>query len=140
MSWDNYACLSPAQAKNLGLSEGDVVRLKDIEIPVHIQPGQAAGAISVAVGYGRTQVGRAGNGVGVNVSRLRSVREGLVMNSGSVSLEKTGKRVDLACTQLHHSMEGRDIVREVSLVDLAKASHEDQIGRASCRERVYVLV
>lgn len=47
------------------------------------------------------------------------------MNSGSVSLEKTGKRVDLACTQLHHSMEGRDIVREVSLVDLAKASHED---------------
>ena len=56
--WDNYASVSPAAAKRLGLAQGDVVRLSTpsgarLELPAHIQPGQHDGTVAVALGYGR---------------------------------------------------------------------------------------
>jgi molybdopterin-containing oxidoreductase family iron-sulfur binding subunit len=35
----------------------------------------------------------------------------------AASISKTGKKYDLASTQMHHSMEGRDIVRETTLAE-----------------------
>ena len=70
VTWGNYAAVAPGLAKKLGLSDGDVVRLtagkRQLELPVFIQPGQDGRTISVALGYGRKQVGRAGQNVGVN--------------------------------------------------------------------------
>ena len=60
--WDNAAIVSPQTAAKLGLSQGarttteTVVLSKDgrrIELPVFIMPGQAPGAITVHLGYGR---------------------------------------------------------------------------------------
>lgn len=64
MTWGNYAAISPKLARSLGLSDGDVVRVTSergqVEIPVFTQPGQQEGTISIALGYGRKQVGRVG--------------------------------------------------------------------------------
>ena len=60
-TWGNYAAVAPALATKLNVKDGDVVRLKtetgQIELPVFIQPGQEPHTISVAMGYGRRQVG-----------------------------------------------------------------------------------
>ena len=79
-TWGNYAAVAPAMATKLNLKDGDVVRLKtetgQIELPVFIQPGQEPRTISVAMGYGRWQVGRAGQNVGVNAYHLVSAQSG----------------------------------------------------------------
>ena len=112
-------------ATKLNLKDGDVVRLKtetgQIELPVFIQPGQEPRTISVAMGYGRWQVGRAGQNVGVNAYHLVSAQNGHRFYSAkNVQLEKTGRTEKLASTQTHFSMEGRPIVLETSLEELHK--------------------
>src|SRR5262249_53398368 len=63
VTWGNYAAIAPADASRLGLESGDVVAVacdgRRVELPVHVQPGQAARTISIALGYGRTRSGHA---------------------------------------------------------------------------------
>ena len=114
--WDNYVCVSPKDARDLKLHEGDVVKLsangQTVTAPAHIQPGQADGVLGLAVGYGRTHAGKVANGVGVNAFALR----GAEVTSGiDAQIQKTGDHIDLANVQGHHSMEGRQIVVEATL-------------------------
>lgn len=122
VSWDNYASLAPSLATEMGLNQNDVILIKhggqELKLPVFIQPGQVAGTLAVALGYGRTKAGKAGNGVGQNVYPFTS------WNSSDrhyaltgVMLEKTTETYELAASQTHHSLEGRDIVRETTLKD-----------------------
>jgi MoCo/4Fe-4S cofactor protein with predicted Tat translocation signal len=92
---------------------------KRIELPVCVQPGQPASTISIALGYGRTHVGRVGRNVGVNAFPLQSRSgDGLPRTFAlGATLEKTGRREALATTQTHHSMEGRPLIREATLRD-----------------------
>ena len=127
VTWGNYAAVGPALAKKLSLSDGDVVRLKtgkgDVELPVFTQPGQGAGTISVALGFGRKQVGRAGQNVGVNAFPLTSMESGSHRYSAmNVQLEKTGHSEKIGSTQTHFSMEGRPIVLETTLEELHKGA------------------
>ena len=61
VSWGNVALFSPADAKNLGVEDGRMVRLsaggRSVDLPVCVQPGQTPGVIAAAVGYGRTSAG-----------------------------------------------------------------------------------
>src|SRR6202012_3685566 len=70
VTWDNFAAMSPTDIKKLGYVQGDVITIDangySVALPILSQPGQAQGTISVAVGYGRTQAGPAGNEVGKN--------------------------------------------------------------------------
>lgn len=126
VSWDNYLTISAAQANELGLKnktrsngalDGNYVTITagDVRVenvPVLIQPGQAYNTVGLAVGYGRTGVGRAAEGVGVNAFPL------LLSGAHSVSdikIEKQDGWHGFACTQLHHTMMGRRIVQEVTL-------------------------
>jgi molybdopterin-containing oxidoreductase family iron-sulfur binding subunit len=127
VTWGNYAAVAPSLAKKLGLSDGDVVRLtvgkRQVELPAFIQPGQDGRTISVALGYGRKQVGRAGQNVGVNAYPLTSMAHGhrryLAKN---LVLEKAARTEKLGSTQTHFSMEGRPIVLETSLEELHKGA------------------
>ena len=119
VTWGNVAAIAPALARTLGVSDGDVVRItagnRRLELPAFIQPGQHAHTISVALGYGRRQVGRAGNNVGVNTFPLTALAQGYRRNfTQNVALEKTGRTEKLGSTQTHFSMEGRPIVLETS--------------------------
>jgi len=134
VSWGNYAAVAPALAKKLNLSDGDVVRLKtskgDAELPVFIQPGQGPGTISAALGFGRKQVGRAGQNVGVNAYPLTSMENGSHRYSAmNVQVERTGRSEKIGSTQTHFSMEGRPIVLETTLEELHKGAeaHEEAL-------------
>ncbi|MBZ5667815.1 MAG: 4Fe-4S dicluster domain-containing protein [Acidobacteriia bacterium] len=129
VTWGNFAAVAPKLARKLGLSDGDVVALKadkaKIELPVLLQPGQHERTISVALGYGREQVGKAGQGVGVNAFPLTSISGGFRRYAGAnVALEKTGRQESVASTQSHFSMEGRPIVLETTFRDLQADSQE----------------
>lgn len=119
-TWDNYLMVSPKLAKSKNITTGDLVRIKasgkELTLPALIQPGVHETVVAVALGYGRTVSGRAGKGVGVNAYPFTTFEGGSFQSGVAVdSLEKTGKTYKLALTQTHHSLEGRDIVRETTL-------------------------
>ncbi len=117
LTWDNAAILSPATARLSGVTTGDVLELnlagRTLQAPACVLPGQADYSISLPLGFGRTRAGRVGNGVGCNPYRLRTTA---LLNMGvGVQLRKTGRTHRLACTQDHGSMQGRDLVRSLTL-------------------------
>jgi len=122
LTWDNAAVLSPATAQKLGVANEDVVRVaageRSVELPVLIQPGQAAGVVTLHLGFGRKHAGRVGNGVGVDVSPLRTSAAPWIVPA--VTLTKTGARHPLAHTQQHFRMEGREILRTMTLPEYRK--------------------
>ncbi len=119
-TWGNFAAIAPAAATQLGLRDGDIVSLGTdkvrITLPVFIQPGQHVRTISIALGYGRKKVGKAGANVGANAFPLATMVSGFRRYSlSNITLEKTGKRETLATTQTHFALEGRPIVQEMTL-------------------------
>jgi molybdopterin-containing oxidoreductase family iron-sulfur binding subunit len=123
--WDNYVMVSLSTAEKMSLKESSVVEItmgdKKIELPVHIQPGLHDDVLAIPVGYGRTMVGKVGNGIGKNAFALAGVKNGKVVFSGqTANIVKTSKKYSLACTQGHHSMEGRNIVASASLKEYNK--------------------
>ena len=121
VTWDNYAAISPKYAEKLGISEFDLVEIKtdkySLTLPVLVQPGQAYGTVSVALGYGRVKAGKAGSEVGKNAYPFLRFANATFQTSTSATLSKAGGTYELAQTQTHHSIEGRNIVRETTLKD-----------------------
>ncbi len=114
--WDNYASISTETATELGVEAGNTLKVSNIELPVFIQPGQAAGTISIALGYGHTRFGKVADGIGLNVYPLSTFENGtrMLINT-SAKVEKGDGDSRLASSQMHGSMEGRPIVRETVL-------------------------
>jgi molybdopterin-containing oxidoreductase family iron-sulfur binding subunit len=140
LAWDNVALMSPATARELGVDLGsyahggehggyhpDVVGLwlgdRVVAAPVWILPGQADGTISVALGYGRDHAGRVGgqNGrkVGFNAYALRTAAHPWF--APGLAVRKTGDRAEVCCTQQHHLMENRHLVRSAALAEYRRA-------------------
>lgn len=117
VTWDNFAAISPAMAKEKGIETGDMLMINDkVEIPVLIQPGHAQGCISMAVGYGRTKAGKAAELVGENVYSLSFINGETRSFTGAITeLKIKSAGYEFALTQTHHDMEGRPIVRESTL-------------------------
>lgn len=135
--WDNYAMISLGTAKKLGLLGSDeksmmdyqrkvpvvevVVGSRKVKLPAHIQPGLHDGVVAIAVGYGRTDAGKVGNGIGYNAYDLAEAKgDALVFSGAKVTLNKTSERYPIACTQGHHAMEGRQLVVEATLAEYLK--------------------
>ena len=120
--WDNYLAVSYNYAKENKLELGDIVKINDkFEIPVLIQPGQADETVAIAMGYGRTHAGLAGDKVGQNAYSLLNITNGYKNYTISgIKIKKTGKNQKLALTQEYHSMQGRDIVHETNLDEYTK--------------------
>jgi molybdopterin-containing oxidoreductase family iron-sulfur binding subunit len=140
VTWGNFAAIAPKLANRLHLSNGDIVALRtgntSVELPVLVQPGQHEQTISVALGYGRTRVGRVGQGLGTNVFPLAAISAGFRLYSAStVTLQKTGRRDEPVSTQTHFSMEGRPIVLETNF----RALREDSQAAPESGERLPTL-
>jgi molybdopterin-containing oxidoreductase family iron-sulfur binding subunit len=122
LTWDNAALISPATAARLALISGDVVELRQgnrsIRIPVWLAPGQAPETLTLHLGYGRTRAGRAGSGTGFNVNPLRTVNA--MDTLPGVQLSKTGDTYQLASTQDHWSLEGRNLIRVATAAQFAE--------------------
>lgn len=121
LTWDNAAQISPSTAEKLGVDNESQVELsvngQTIVAPAWIVPGHPDDSVTLHLGYGRTKAGKVGSGAGVNAYVLRN-SGGMWFTGGSV--KKTSGRYPLACTQDHHSMEGRPIIRYADLEEYRK--------------------
>ena len=116
--WDNYVSVSPAFAALRGWTQGDVVNVNGVELPVLVQPGQARNTLAVAVGYGRSNAGRVASDLGKDVYpfvKLTNGHRSYVVPK--LEATATGSTYELAATQSHHSMEGRALVRETTIAE-----------------------
>jgi MoCo/4Fe-4S cofactor protein with predicted Tat translocation signal len=154
VTWDNYASLSPKAAVQLGVTQGDVIRVtaneRTLELPVYVQPGQHDRIVAVALGYGSVLSERFANigprwieakptlgdngRVGQNAAPLLQFVAGALAYCAAATVTRTGKRQELACTQMHHTLtappklaklgaEPRPIIREATLVQIAANRH-----------------
>jgi MoCo/4Fe-4S cofactor protein with predicted Tat translocation signal len=124
LTWDNPALISPKTAETLGLASEEVVRVdyagRSLELPVWILPGMADDVVALTLGYGRSQAGRIGSGVGFDAFKVRGSRApGFDVG---VTLSRLGRKYQLSATQTHGSMEGRPLVRESTLAELHSES------------------
>lgn len=120
ITWTNCASIAPATFKGLGLEESEIVRVESngqtIELPAHMQPGDAENVISIQSGWGRTHAGKIANGTGANAFALRQLNIGALPTSRtSCTVTKTGKLADVALVQRHDSSENRPIIYEATL-------------------------
>ncbi|MDX5321610.1 MAG: 4Fe-4S dicluster domain-containing protein, partial [Bacteroidota bacterium] len=135
VTWDNYLAVSKYDADEMGIEQGSLVSISNgkttVEnVPVLVQPGQARGSYAIALGYGRTMGVK--ETIGVNVYPFVGNSNGTASYFISdVTITKMDGHYELAQTQTHHSIEGRDIVREATLAEYAKDSktaNHDELG------------
>jgi len=128
VTWDNPVLVSPADAERLDLSTNDVVTVgsgdRSVEAVAYVMPGQAEGCVSATLGYGRRAVGEVGNGVGTDFYALRTTDA--MHHQAGVTLERTGRTHDLACTQDHYPLDPiGESGMERRLGDLYRSAHLD---------------
>jgi len=132
-TWDHYVTISLKDATTLGIkndAEGrtQLVDLtangKTIRVAALVQPGQAPGTLGVALGYGRTNVGKVGEGIGKNAYPLvSSSGESLSFSVISgVAVAKTDEAFQIAQTQIHQTYMGRENVIQESLLSEYKSN------------------
>ncbi len=144
LTWDNAALLSVKTFRQLGLKkDGQRIKLnfngREGFFPALQAPGHADDSVTVALGYGQRVCGRVGYGTGFDAFRMRtSVAPYFVQGATLTILERDrelnprlpeanhaphdgvvtiAKWEELALTQEHNSMEGREIVRDGGLED-----------------------
>lgn len=114
LTWDNAALLSPHDAKELGVRDGDIVELTVggvvLECAALICPGHADDSVSIALGYGRSDVSALMQNVGFDAYPLRN-SDAMHYRRG-LAVKATRGKYKLARPQEHQSMEGRDLFRE----------------------------
>jgi MoCo/4Fe-4S cofactor protein with predicted Tat translocation signal len=141
--WDHYVTISIADAGTLGIdtdAEGNTQKVnltangQTFKIAALVQPGQAPGTIGIALGYGRTKVGKVGmgmdgNGIGSNAFAIVGSVNGCLNYSVTtgVTLEKANESFQLAQTQIQHTAVGRENVIQETTLD--EFRHDSKAGR-----------
>jgi Fe-S-cluster-containing dehydrogenase component len=101
-------------------------------VPVWVMPGQPDDVITIHLGYGRERAGRVGSAGttttvepdsklpqgGFNAYEIRFSDQPWFAAGASAS--KTGLQYELAATQVHFNMEGRDLLREGPIEEYLK--------------------
>jgi MoCo/4Fe-4S cofactor protein with predicted Tat translocation signal len=145
ITWDNYVTMSPLdmEGKYEMMArqdrEASVVNVTvngvTIKLPVVPQPGQARGTVGIAVGYGREKAGalsqRIGTVVGQNVYPFVQIANGTMLYAAlDAKVESANETTELAGTQVHHTLMGREIVKETILSEYqkdAKSGNADEM-------------
>ncbi len=132
ITWDNAVLMSPATAQKFGVTyqigatggERGTIFVDRVELehqgrklsgPAWILPGHADNCVTLHLGYGRARAGKVGTNLGFNANALLTTSVGL--QGAGLAMRGTGERYALACTQFHHLMEGRNLIRTGSLAE-----------------------
>jgi len=120
--WGNALLISVADARREDIEDGSLVEVSvagrdsKVTLPALVQPGQAEGVLSAALGYGR-ETGSVAAGVGVSLYPLMGDATPYLRTT--VQIAKAGGKGPLVRTQEHHSLHGRDHARSLDLNDYA---------------------
>ena len=137
ITWDNVALISANTAKKLGVApqnyeedkrgRGAMVDQLELKlngraiskaVPAWVMPGQPDDVITIHLGYGRGRAGRVGNDQGFNAFDIRPADAPWTALGAQAT--KAAGRYELGTTQVHFSMEGRDLLREGTLEEYLK--------------------
>lgn len=135
-TWGNYAMISMAKAKELGIKlnvnyeyfpEKPVIKIsaanKEVELPILVVPGMNAHTIAVAVGYGRTdKLGVTAAGIGKDVYPFATYNGTTVdYHNIDVTVTDQKRKEKIAQTQVHNTYAGRyEVVRETTMATFKK--------------------
>ncbi len=126
-TWGNYLAVSPTMAAKMGWSDGDFVKVEtsgsNAELSIYRQPGMRDGVVAAHLGYGRRFKGRVGNGVGVSFANftgnsMMGTRPSHVI--AGVRVVKTGASERVPSSQIHHALDGREIIFDTTLEEYRK--------------------
>lgn len=153
--WDNVALIGPKLAEKYGLmQESETVEKRHarvitltvggqtVRMPAWVMPGVAENSVIVTLGYGRSVVGRVGDGVGFNGYPISGLGGGprFLATGAAIARAADGERsYQIVSTQNHGSMEGRALVREVDL-PAWRAFGDDPFGDLDPKQREKLLV
>jgi molybdopterin-containing oxidoreductase family iron-sulfur binding subunit len=140
LTWDNAVITSPATAARLAggnpvevsMSGGERGRVdarlvelrfrgRTVSGPLFTVAGHPDDCVTVHLGYGRTRAGATGTGHGFNAYAIRPADA--LWSGGGLEVAAIGGERPLACTQYHHLMEGRGMVRAVTRDEFMKDPH-----------------
>jgi molybdopterin-containing oxidoreductase family iron-sulfur binding subunit len=146
LTWDNAILVSPTTAAKLraegapafeggehGQILSHVVELKyhgrSVRGAIFPVVGHPDDCATVHLGYGRARAGQVGTGAGFNANVIRT-SDAPAIGAGA-EIVATTEKTSLACTQYHHLMEGRGMVRAVTRDEFIrdpKSVHEEVGG------------
>ena len=119
ITWDNAALIGPSTAKQLGVENGDMIRVSvggaSVEIVAWVQPGQADGVVGLPLGWGRSKAGQNAVGAGFDVYPLRTTAA--PHYAGGAKVEKLGSTYPISQTQEHDFMEGRPLAVDATVAE-----------------------
>jgi anaerobic selenocysteine-containing dehydrogenase len=105
LSWQTWVELAPETAQELGIRDGDIVRVTslhgELEAPAYVYPAIRPDTVAIPIGQGHTDGGRYARERGGNPMRLIGTETDasgstLAWAAVRVKLARTGKRVALA--------------------------------------------
>jgi molybdopterin-containing oxidoreductase family iron-sulfur binding subunit len=143
LTWDNAIIVSPATAEKLqtggrpayrggehGQIVSDVLELRyqgrTVRGAVFPVVGHPDDCVTVHLGYGRRRGGRVASGAGFNAYAIRT--SDALWSGRGAEIVRTGDEYSLACTQYHHLMEGRGLVRAATREEFARDPHSVHEG------------
>jgi len=130
--WDNAVLIGPADARELRVKTGDVVRItvdgRSVDLPVFLVPGAAKHSVQVALGYGRKESGALGRHAGANAYKIRTSKAPGIATGAKIA--KTGDHRPLASTQQHWTIEANEVIegamKDRAIVRTGTKAHFDE--------------
>jgi molybdopterin-containing oxidoreductase family iron-sulfur binding subunit len=125
--WDNWIDVHPADAKRLGVGEGELLQVQSplgtLELSAHVSGGVRLGTAAVAVGQGHSAFGRYAEGRGANPLPLlpaepETASGGQPWIATKVLVTRTGRRRPLASTIGSDRPHGREIIQTIPLAEV----------------------
>jgi hypothetical protein len=161
-TWDNYIAVSHKFAEEKGMNIMDSAKEikhakvsfngKTFELPVLIAYGQEDSTLSIALGYGRTKCGPAGDGIGVNLyPGVKSVNGITTYSANDVKFEWVNTESKMGITQTYHTLmednnlPGRPkryrntVIKETNLASYKKDEASGNEDRAKIKEHLTTL-
>ena len=103
LSWDNAALMSLNTLKKLDIAENEAIELelngRKVVAPVLAVPGHPDDVVTVYLGFGRSEAGRVGSGVGFNSYTLRT--SDAPLSASGLKVTKGHGTYDLCVTKVH---------------------------------------
>ena len=119
LTWDNAALVSPDTAERIGAATGDIIRLTHdsvaLQIPALVVPGQPDGVATLHFGFGRTGTEKIASKIGASAYLLWPAMDVFHLSGVSAQRASDAPARELAITQAHWTMEGRDQARSETL-------------------------